>query len=261
MKRLCVELNLLALCVSFFTRLPLPSSLHYSDHNMHRSGRYFSLVGAMLAGIVAIVVSVLTTLLPVVPALVLGLIVSLLSTGAFHEDGLADTFDAFWGGMTKERKLTIMKDGRLGTYGVSALTLALILKASLWFALWEQGQFYIALFIAYPLSRAMALSFIQDLPYARKDEDKEMSKSAPLTRPLPTGDLNVLFIIALVPAVLLLSLMHFVLLLCACFVVRYLLKQLFIKHIDGVTGDCLGAAQQIQEMSIYVILLMLVGTP
>lgn len=259
MKWLVQELNLLALCASFFTRLPLPKQLDYSDEKMHRAGRYFSLIGIVLAVIVSGFVYAFSSVIPIVPALVLALMASLLSTGAFHEDGLADTFDAFWGGMTKERKLAIMKDSRLGTYGVSALVLTLGLKITLWYALWDVEWFYAALFVGYPLSRAMALSLIQDMPYARAESDNHSSKSGPLAQPLLVSDLWVLLTIAIIPAIFLLSAIQFCCLLFACFVVRHLLKKLFLHHVDGVTGDCLGAAQQIQEMSIYLILLIMVG--
>ena len=122
------ELNLFYLALSFFTRIPVPKTLDYSDELLNRASRYFSLVGAVLAVLLTLVYLVATQFFSPAVAVLLVMLASLLLTGAFHEDGFADVCDGFGGGWTKERILTIMKDSRLGTFGVIGLISILGLK-------------------------------------------------------------------------------------------------------------------------------------
>lgn len=122
------QLELFLLAVSFFSRIPVPVSLPYSSERMNQAGRYFALVGLLLGAICALVYSLATQLFSTNISVFLTMVLSLLLTGAFHEDGLADMADGVGGGMTAERRLEIMKDSRIGTYGSSALIMVLLGK-------------------------------------------------------------------------------------------------------------------------------------
>jgi adenosylcobinamide-GDP ribazoletransferase len=248
------QLNLFLLALSFFSRLPSSKNIQYSPSKMRRASRYFPLVGWLLAFILIGVYSVTQSLIGSSPALCLMIILSLLMTGALHEDGLADTFDGFFGGDTKARKLAIMKDSRIGTFGTCALVVALLSKFILLSALAEQGWLVVSVLLAYPLSRAMAISLVQDMHYVSNHIPNSGSKSAPLAKPFCTKVLSFVVITG-AAACILLPLLTVIYLLVGSLILRYWLRFWMNKHINGYTGDCLGAAQQLQELLIYLIIL------
>lgn len=256
------QLNLFLLAASFFTRLPVTRYTQYSPSKMCRASQYFPLVGWLIACILVIEFYLLQPLLGLLPSLCLLLISSILLTGALHEDGLADICDGIWGGYNRERKLTIMKDSRIGTYGTCALVLALLTKFVLWWQLAEQQQLILALCIAYPLSRAMAISLVQDMAYVSNqipDSNHAKhkftgSKSEPLAKAM--SDKTLFFVLATgAAATLVLPLSTIFYLALSCVTLRYALKYWLNKHIDGYTGDALGCAQQLQELLIYSVLI------
>jgi len=248
------QLNLFLLALSFFSRLPMAKNIQYSPSKMRRATRYFPLVGWLLAAILATVYSITVAIIGTAPSLCLLIILSLLMTGALHEDGLADTFDGFFGGYTTERKLAIMKDSRIGTYGTCALVMALLSKFVLLSALAEQDRLMISLFIAYPLSRAMAISLVQDMGYLSNQVANSASKSQTLAKPFNLKALGFVVITGAAACVYL-PLSTAIYLLVGCLVLRYWLRFWITKHINGYTGDSLGTAQQLQELLIYLIIL------
>ena len=246
--------NLFLLALSFFSRLPMAKNLEYSPSKMRRASRYFPLVGWLLAVILILMYVVIQPMVGISPTLCLLIILSLLMTGALHEDGLADTFDGFFGGHTIERKLAIMKDSRIGTYGTCALVMALFSKFLLLSALAEQGLLVVSLLVAYPLSRAMAISLVQDMYYVSNQVPSSGSKSEPLAKPFNTKVLSFVLITG-AAACILLPLLTVIYLLVGCLMLRFWLRFWMTKHINGYTGDCLGTAQQLQELLIYFIIL------
>lgn len=248
------QLNLFYLALSFFSRLPMPKNVQYSPNKMHRASRYFPLVGWLLAAILAVVYSVTAPIIGTAISLCLLIILGLLMTGALHEDGLADTFDGFFGGHTPERKLAIMKDSSIGTYGMCALVMALLSKFVLLSALAEQNMLIIGLFIAYPLSRAMAISLVQDMRYVCNPTLSSPSKSDFLSKPFRPSVLSFVLITG-AAACILLPLLTVIYVLVGCIILRVWLRYWMKKHINGYTGDCLGAAQQLQELLVYLIIL------
>ena len=119
------------LALTFFSRIPMPSSLPYSEQRMNHAGRYFGLVGLIIGALLASFFLLIELLLPLSLSLLLTIAFGLLLTGAFHEDGLADMADGVGGGFTIERRLAIMKDSRLGTYGALALVVSMLLRYQL----------------------------------------------------------------------------------------------------------------------------------
>ncbi|MDN4503080.1 adenosylcobinamide-GDP ribazoletransferase [Alteromonadaceae bacterium BrNp21-10] len=251
------QLNLFWLALSFFSRLPTPANLNYTPEKMHSAGTYFSLVGWLLAIIMVISYQLLVPFIGIQPSVCIILVLNLLLTGAFHQDGLADMFDGFFGGYQREQKLTIMKDSRIGTYGSCALIMSLLLQFVLLSALAEQQQLLLALCISYPLSRAMALSHVQSAEYVAAGE-RDLSKSTSLVSAYSLPQLLMLFAIGSL-GLWWLPLSQILLLVLGCFVLRALLQNRFQQHIGGITGDCLGAAQQFQEVLIYLLLLAMLS--
>ncbi|CAN5506352.1 adenosylcobinamide-GDP ribazoletransferase [soil metagenome] len=124
------QLKLFLCAVQFLTRLPVPSFADFQPDWITRAARYFSLVGILVGALSALVLLAAGQLWSgALPAL-LAVAVGVLITGGFHEDGLADTADGLGGGQTPARRLEIMKDSRVGTYGVLALGLVLAIKVA-----------------------------------------------------------------------------------------------------------------------------------
>lgn len=253
---LLYQWQLFLLAVSFFSRLPVPASLPYSSERMNQAGRYFALVGVLLGGICALVYMLLNHLFSPAISVFLTMVVSLLLTGAFHEDGLTDMADGIGGGMTVERRLIIMKDSRIGTYGASALVMALLGKFLFLSALAEQMSLVSVWLLGYTLSRAVAASLIYDMPYV---SDPDSSKSKPLASRQSRRELLILLVTGLIPC-LWFSAYVWVGAIALCVVIRVALKQWLMKRLGGFTGDCLGGTQQIIELSLYLLLLAYLHT-
>lgn len=124
------QVRLLLVALQFLTRLPVPQVRGFTPDMISRSTRYYPVVGALVGGICALALTgaaqVWDGVLPALLAVAAGVLV----TGAFHEDGLADTFDGLGGGTEPARRLEIMKDSRLGTFGALGLGLVLALKVA-----------------------------------------------------------------------------------------------------------------------------------
>jgi adenosylcobinamide-GDP ribazoletransferase len=222
--------------------------VQYSSENLNHSNRYFGLVGWLLALLVGSAYWVFSQFFEQSVSVLLLMVVSLLLTGVFHEDGLADMADGFGGGFTVERKLAIMKDSRLGTYGTAALTMALLAKFLL---LSQQQSVIIALLVAYPLSRVLAISFIFDMSYVAENDN---SKSKPMAKRQTLTELAILLFTG-ATTFLLLSANAVFWLIAVLLVFRLVFKRFLLRQINGFTGDCLGGAQQISELLIYLTLL------
>lgn len=252
------QLNLFYLALSFFTRLPVPKSMHYSESLLNQANRYFSLVGLFIGILLSLSYVGLDSFLPNNIAILLTMVISLLLTGTFHEDGLADMADGIGGAFDREKRLTIMKDSRIGTYGAVTLGMALLLKFTLLVELTTQGSNHLlfSIVLAASLSRAVAGSLISAMPYVSNDEQ---SKSKPLAQAQSSVELIILIIIGAVPLVIYPSETIFILLL-VLITFRWLFKKWLMKKIGGFTGDCLGAAQQISELLIYLVLVATLST-
>ena len=114
--------------IRFFTRLPVPGWVGHSAEALNHSARYFPAVGLFVGGIGVLVYLGAALLWPKSVAVLLSMAATIYATGAFHEDGLSDTVDGLGGGWEKLRILEIMKDSRVGSYGVVAMVLALLGK-------------------------------------------------------------------------------------------------------------------------------------
>ncbi|WP_245942429.1 adenosylcobinamide-GDP ribazoletransferase [Candidatus Colwellia aromaticivorans] len=252
------QLNLFYLALSFFTRIPIPQNVRYSAELLNKANRYFSLVGLLLASILAVCYWLISQTLPINVSVLVIMALSLLLTGAFHEDGLADMADGIGGAFNVEKRLAIMKDSRIGTYGSVTLILALALKFSLLFFLAEQDVFILicALFLGASLSRALAASLISSLPYV---SEQSSSKSKPLAQSQSKQELLIVVIIGALPLIL-----YSWSVALSCLLILLIFRQLFsrwlLAKIGGFTGDCLGAAQQIAELLIYFVLVAFLQT-
>lgn len=242
-----------------YTRLPCPNWVEYSEDKMLRSRKYFPLIGWIVGLWSVLSFLIFYKVFPLSLSIVLSIVFSVLVTGAFHEDGLADTCDAFGGGWKKDQILDIMKDSRLGTYGVTGLFLILLTK---FIVLVELGKISIPLLSvtylnAHVNSRFIALTFMRSHDYVQ-DLEKSKVKSV-TTQKLTIGQLCFAFLFVL-PAWLLFG-AHYLLLLAfpIAYAMKVYLGWYFKKRIGGYTGDCLGATQQLAECSFYLGVLGIYG--
>lgn len=241
--------QLFLLALAFFTRIPIPDSVPYSEARLNRANRYFGLVGGVVGGIAGLVFTLAAGLFSDEIAILVAMIATLVLTGAFHEDGLADTADGLGGGITQDDKLRIMKDSRIGTYGAVALCMALLLK---FVNLTEVDNVALALVLGHCLSRVVAASLLSALSYV---SEAQTSKSKPLAHQQNGWDLILLWatgglVLALLPLIQALALLLLVLAL------RTWLKHWLARQLGGFTGDTLGASQQITELVIYLFLCL-----
>lgn len=237
--------HLFATAMCFFTRIPCPT--YYSQDSLNRCNRYFPLVGAVVGGIGALVYWGALSVFSVQVAVLLSMASTILATGAFHEDGFGDVCDGFGGGWTQEKIMFIMKDSRMGAYGVIGMVLMLGTKFAALSSM-APDMAIPAIVTAHMLSRAMAVSTMWSLPYVRDDET---SKAKPIAKNLRKKDLALAFISGLLPLALWPS-GWYVAVLLPLFVVKYFLERWFVKWIGGYTGDCLGTVQQVTELAVYL---------
>lgn len=162
------------LALGFLTRIPMLAHIDYSQRLMNQSSLYFPLVGLLLGALYAGLYTLLALFWSPLIGVLLIILFHLWLTGAFHEDGLADSFDGLGGGYTVAKRLLIMKDSRIGTYGSAALWGALSLKAAL---LISVDTIWLALLAAPVVSRLTPLFLMRFMCYV---SDPDSSKSKPV---------------------------------------------------------------------------------
>lgn len=227
------------IAATFLTRVPLPFPRAERFPTLAESMRWFPLVGAgvgLASGGVMIACARLG--LGPIPAGVATVAATLLLTGGLHEDGLADCADGFGGGRDRAAKLAILRDSRIGSYGALALAISVLLRASLI----AEGATIGALVAAHALSRAALPAILRWLPLARDDGLAPRSG-----RPGRAGTAAALFIGAGIAA-LALGPARGVIALAAAAAGGWAVGAIARRHIGGVTGDVLGAAQQVIEI-------------
>jgi adenosylcobinamide-GDP ribazoletransferase len=262
---LCKEWRYFLLAVGFFTRIPVPSFANFEEQELNHSAKYFPLVGIVVGMVAALVFVLAMRIFPTGIAVLLSMVATIYVTGAFHEDGMADSIDGIGGGWDRERILTIMQDSRLGTYGALALFLMVFAKFQVLNALPIHSVAYI-LIAAHALSRLCAVYVMATLSYAKAD-----GKAKPLATAVQFKDLVVATIFGLLPLVLL----YWYLLAdvtdvrdVIIFTLSWLISVGLIwfwwrnkikRWLGGYTGDCLGAMQQMTELAFYLGVLAYFG--
>lgn len=244
------QLKLFLTALMFYTRIPVPKGIDHSGDALNKATRYFPLIGIIVGGFAALIFWVSSFILPPSISIILSMIASVVITGAFHEDGFADVCDGFGGGYTIEQKLNIMKDSRVGTYGLLGLIFLMMMKYVL---LMELSFNIIAVLIAiHALSRLSPVLLIYRLEYVREDA---LSKVKPIGKKIKISELIIAIVFAILPLYLL-GLWGFALIIPLLFI-QWLSAWFFKRHLGGYTGDCLGAAQQMAEVFLYACYFLL----
>ena len=227
----------------FFTRLPLPH-FEVKDRSLADAIWTAPLIGLVVA-FIAWLAYAIANLLGLAPSLAAALALAggMLVTGALHEDGLSDTADGFGGGRTRERKLEIMRDSRIGSYGACALALSILARWSAISELASPISVLIGLVVAHIGSRALIPAFMQMLPQARIDG---------LSAGVGTlSDSVVLTALAIGAVALLLLGLKGAVAAALCLVLLFVaFRKLCLGQIGGQSGDTIGALQQLAEIAL-----------
>jgi cobalamin 5'-phosphate synthase/cobalamin synthase len=228
--------------IAFCTRIPISTAFDAED--VGRAARWFPLIGAMLGAISLALSRVLLPVLPATIVAVLILVVEVLVTGALHYDGLADTLDGLGGGKSPEDRMRIMRDHVIGSYGATALILLVALKAASITALISVSKYSPYLLLAPVIARWNIVLLSLCFPYARPCEavsrhigKTELAWASVLTACITLGAASwrgaVCWGAAAIAAVL--------------------FGNFCLRKIGGVTGDTLGATEQISESIVLLL--------
>ena len=266
------------LLLSFMTRIPMPK-IEYDEEKLGKSMKYFPVVG-VIVGLILLFFCIIFTFLfknlsyiPLLPLMiVLVILTDLITTGALHLDGLADTFDGIFSYRSKHKMLEIMKDSRLGSNGALALILYFLLKFVLLFSLIiesREGALYAVM--TYPVvSRFCSVLSCASSPYARGsgmgktfvDNTKicELVVAAVITLLYTTG-------LLLIPSIvyhdysslkyIMQPIFLVILIVALSGLFAYAFSKLIERKIGGITGDTLGALLEISGL-VYIFLLLVI---
>ena len=236
----------IGLSLVFFTRLRLPSR-DFGGRRLADAIWAAPFAGLAVAVIGALVYTLVSRAgLAAGPAAALALATTMLVTGCLHEDGFSDIADGFGGGSTREKKLEIMRDSRIGAYGAAALGVSLLIR---WTALSElagPGHVFLALLAAHAASRGLFGAFMHLLPPARSDglsanAGTVTAETAVIGTALSAVSLLALGLGGAIVALVLLGLIF------AAF------RALCLSQIGGQTGDTIGALQQLGEITVLLV--------
>lgn len=249
----------------FFTRLPLWRVCRVSADSFKQIVAYWPLAGLLTGGIMtAVYFLAMLSGCHAVIAILLAFASRLLLTGALHEDGLADFFDGFGGGRTREQVLTIMKDSHIGSYGMLGLILYILLWVSAIYALQQLNVNLLFVFFTCDIwSKWCASQIINLLPYARNEEDSKIKTKYERMSP---AKFTAGFLFGAIPFLCMLaynlffaeyttnSLIPLFAAAVAPVITVLLLSAYMKRRIGGYTGDCCGAMFLLCELSYLLIL-------
>lgn len=251
------EFDYFLAAVQFLTRLPVPQRPNFQADWIDRSTKYFPLVGAIVGLMAAAVVLATSIVLPQPLPMIFGLIAAVMITGALHEDGLADTADGLLGGTTRERRLEIMKDSRVGSYGVLAIGAVLALKLASLHAL-DPFMAAAALVGAHSGGRLIAVLALRTMAYVG---DVDAAKIKPPRMPISAGELIIASAFAIVP--MLVGLAPSTVAICFSLGALFAAWIAWTAHraIGGYTGDVIGAMEQMFEVGFLMAAAAIISGP
>jgi adenosylcobinamide-GDP ribazoletransferase len=239
--------------ILFCTRIPLAHPTPIDGGDVARASWAMPIVGALVGILGALTYWIASAVgLPPLPASALALAATVAATGGLHEDGLADTADGFGGGATRDRKLEIMRDSRIGTYGACALIISLLLRGSALASLANPAVVAPVLIAAHAAARATMPMLMSVVSPARADGLSADAGRPPRTSVLAAGLLAVIALglgLGAIPAIIALLLL---------FSAVAFMAWLCVRQIGGQTGDVLGALEQASEILILLTAVALI---
>lgn len=243
-----IALSDIPTALALLTRLPIRADLEQAKARSHRAPWAYPLVG-LVVGLIAVGLTYPLAGAGLPPALAAALLVAvqIILTGGLHEDGLADAADGLWGGWTPARRLEIMKDSQIGSYGTLALILSVLIRWQAIAILIAADQWG-AVIVAAMASRAAMPVLMAFLPNARRAGLSHLQgRPAPATSGIAVG-------VALAVALPLLGIPSAITALIVGFAAALACLIIARAKIGGQTGDILGATQQVVEMALLCVL-------
>jgi adenosylcobinamide-GDP ribazoletransferase len=247
----------LFLCaLQFLTRIPTPTLHSFEPDWIARSARFYPLVGCLVGAVTGLVFLISHQFWSGFVSAALAIGTGIVMTGGFHEDGLGDTADGLGGGQDPEKRLAIMKDSRIGSYGTLAIwsVLSIKLVALTAFPAWT-GM--LALIIAHTIARACSVAVMHTFSYAR---DPYSSKIKPTAKGVTRSEMLLALLTGLLTLLFLSDdLTHAFMAVLFAMLSTLILARLSQRLIGGWTGDVLGAIEQCAELAIMLGLSMKLG--
>ncbi|KEH85532.1 MULTISPECIES: adenosylcobinamide-GDP ribazoletransferase [Clostridium] len=243
----------LILMIQFFTRIPINIEIDVKEDSFAKGISYLPLVGLIIGGFNAIVYFVSSKFILGTLPIVLALLANTIITGAFHIDGLADTCDGIFSSRKKERMLEIMKDSRVGTNGAIAIVFDFMLRYAVLNSL-NKKYIIIALILSPVVAKTVVTLLMCFSVYARK----EGGLGGVFVGKVKPFRVIVAFIISISIGYVLIGYKYIALLLVTVLFIE-IYKKLIYSKIDGMTGDTLGAANEIGEIIFMLALLCFKG--
>lgn len=246
------ELNIFFAALSFLTRLPVYKFTNYSEESLNKSSKYFPLIGVFI-GFVAVIIYYCSALIfPISISILLSMISTIMLTGALHEDGFTDVCDAFGATNNKDKILEIMKDSRIGAYGVIGILFISLLK---YFCLFEiPTKIFADVIIAgITISRFCAVSAMSSYKYARSNSAE--SKSFCIAKKLNNSEYLFATLILLIPFIFMNPVC--IMAIPSVILLKELVMTYFNNKIGGYTGDCMGFLIILSEVVFYMSVLVL----
>ncbi|AKC61543.1 adenosylcobinamide-GDP ribazoletransferase [Clostridium sporogenes] len=244
-------LNDFLLMIQFFTRIPINKNLQCEKVNFRRGAFFLPIVASIIGGMEFLIYLGLKNFLPPNVIIVLLLLFTAMITGGLHMDGLADTCDGFFSLRDKQRIIEIMKDSRIGSYGTIALIIDLLLKYELLYSLVLKG-YSIAIVLA-PIIGKISILF---LCLSKRTAKKNGSGNIFIGNMSKTIIFSITIIILMISTYFLgvkATITPFI----GVLLITYLVYLLCLNKINGLTGDTLGACNELGEITYLLILLMM----
>ncbi|AUM98305.1 adenosylcobinamide-GDP ribazoletransferase [Clostridium botulinum] len=244
-------LNDFLLMIQFFTRIPVNKNLQCEKENFRRGAFFLPVVAFIIGGIEFLIYLALKNFLPPNVIIVLLILFTAMITGGLHMDGLADTCDGFFSLRDKERIIEIMKDSRMGAFGTIAMIINLLLKYQLLYSL-VLKDCSIAIILAPVIGRISILFLCLSKRTAKKNGSGNIFIGN-MNKPI----IFLITIIALAMNTYFLGLKITIISFIAVLIITYLFYLLCLNKINGLTGDTLGACNELGEITFLLILLMM----
>ncbi|MBL0955418.1 MAG: adenosylcobinamide-GDP ribazoletransferase [Leptospira sp.] len=266
MRYIALEIRLFFICLAFLTRIPSPSWIGFKEEWLHNSIKYSPSVGLLLGSIQFVLFLLFQFLFGPTIGFTISLGFLLILTGAFHEDGFSDFCDGIGGGWKREDILLIMKDSRVGSFGAVGICLLVLLKvlgANESFSYFQRKNLpmisnltnnfhlisvWLYFVSAHTLSRFLSVFVMKLLPYA-----KEEGYAKPMAKEITWPQIQFASLLGVLPYLSLAYLHPNFFLSLLCIIPSYIyMVRLMKQWIQGFTGDCLGAVQQVVETCIWI---------
>lgn len=241
--------------VTFLSVLPMPGRMQLFQHKDASPSRsvgsaYFPLVGLLLGLLLWLLVLVFAPLVPQFALAGLLVVALVLLTGGLHLDGLMDTCDGILGGATRERKLEIMRDSRVGSFGVLAGACALLLKFAFFASLGEH-TLPLALLVTLPSARWAMVLALRIFPGARPSGLGATFRQAVTSERVALAGMIALVIVLIAGQWIGLVVW------ATSSAVALVLGFWMTSSLGGLTGDCYGAIAEVAEVASLLVLVML----